>query len=79
MRVDSDVMLRSRNIYHCYEDQNGHSSLCESTLYINRKRLCADLGVLRLKGDDMLHLHGDDMILWPLASSFYMITVQEHE
>ncbi len=29
----------------------------------------------------ILHFHGDDMIMWmwPLASSFYMITVQEHE
>ena len=45
----------------------------------SRKRLCDDLGALRLKGDDMLHLHDDDMILWPLASSFYTITVQERE
>lgn len=69
----------AHGIYHCYEDRNGHSCLCASTSYTNRKRLCADMGLLRLKWDDMLHFHRDDMILWPLASSFYMITVQEHE
>ncbi len=69
----------AHGIYHCYEDRNGHSSSCASTLCINKKRLCADMGLLHFMWDDMLLFHGDDMIMWPLASSFYMITVQEHE
>ncbi len=43
------------------------------------ERDCVLTWVYCVSNGMILHFHGDDMIMWPLASSFYMITVQEHE